>query len=71
MAVLFCRDLEVELVILRTNPAGLGQRVAVLVGLCYSRVSSAGAEDIVVLSGGKLLVIMSPPLRCYPPAVRT
>ncbi len=40
-------------------------------GLCCSRVSSAGAEDIVVLSGGKLLVIMSPPLRCYPPAVRT
>ena len=39
-------------------------------GLCCSRVSSAGAEDIVVLSGGKLLVIMSPPLRPHGPPAR-
>ncbi len=31
MAVLFCRDLEVELAVLGMNPASLGQRVAVLV----------------------------------------
>ncbi len=30
MAALLCRDLEVELVLLRTNPASLRQRVAVL-----------------------------------------
>ena len=39
-------------------------------GRCCSRVSSAGVEDIVVLSGGKLLVIMSPPLRPYGPPAR-
>ena len=60
MAVFLCRDLEVELAVPRTNPAGLAERVAVLVNPIEDDVARTDGHGYIVSSRASLLQTRSP-----------